>query len=363
MKCGKIENEIPMVSVVMPVYNSEGYLEIALESIVAQTVCDWEMLVINEYGSNSTTSSIIKKYVQKDSRINLIQNEKKLGLADSLNKGMRLAKGKYIARMDADDISHPMRFEKQIELLESNPQIGLCGTYQHHFGKEVNWIHKPPISNEECKANLIFSCDLCHSTVMFRREQFVENGLFYDKNYLAEDFELWSRAVQKVAFTNIPEVLGEYRWSGDNITKQKKSELARENALIVAHTLYSTLGITVEKEDYVLLEGWHNPFLDEKDRHIRKNMYIRYEKLLRRIYEQNQIKKYYDEKALLNVLAGRWRYARYREPEHAKRNVMSIEDIFNPHYIPDYVLMWKAYRERSVSLKTDVRKLLKYLHR
>ena len=98
-----------------------------------------------------------------------------MGLAESLNKGFRLAKGEYLARLDADDLAHKERFEKQVEFMDRNPQIGICGTYQHHFGDGVDWTHCPPITNDECRARLLFNCDLCQTTLMWRREVILKN--------------------------------------------------------------------------------------------------------------------------------------------------------------------------------------------
>jgi len=349
------------ISVIMPTYNDADFLREAIESIRNQTYQNWELLVINEYGSDLSTTKILQEYESRDKQIKFIQNREKLGLAESLNKGIHIAQGEYIARMDADDISHPTRFEKQVKLLRENPDIGLCGTYQHHFGQHMNWIHMPAVLPEECKANLLFDCDLCHSTVMFRKKVFLDHNLLYDKNYLAEDFELWSRAVRVVKFTNIPEVLGEYRWDGNNISLQKKDILAKENAVIVANALKRNLGIIVPKEDYILLEGWGNPFIAEKDKYLRKKMYERFQYLLIDIYKRNQQRKFYEEQALLNTIASQWRYVRYMEPRNSRRTVNSLNEIFNPHYIPDYKMMWKVYRERSTSFKDDIRKIWNYL--
>lgn len=351
----------PLVTVLLPVYNSRRHLREAIKSIQAQTYTNWEMLVINEYGSNDGSSDIVQNLSFVDSRIRLIQNGSRLGLANSLNYGMQMAKGKYIARMDADDLSHETRFEKQVYFLEEHPEIGLCGTYQHHFGKQIDWIHKPPITPEKCRANMMFDCDLCHSTVMFRRQLFMDNQLFYNPDYLAEDFELWSRAVRLIEFANIPEVLGEYRWDGENISIKKQEQMAKENARIVAAALERNLEIKVDFDDYILLEGWGNPFFREKDKAIRKQMYSRFKELLILIYETNQKKHFYDEKALLSIIASKWRYVRYLEPRNVERTVSSLEEIFNPHYIPDYMLIWNAYKNHIDSPIDFFKKVWLYL--
>lgn len=351
------------VTVVMPVYNSKEYLAEAIESILHQTFTDWELLIVNEYGSKDGSVEIIDEYKKREKRIRLVQNQEKLGLAESLNKGIRMAQGNYIARMDADDLSHPTRLEKQVQYLEMHPEIGLCGTYQHHFGAHINWIHKPPILPEACKANLMFDCDLCHSTVMFRKEVFLQHKLFYNSKYLAEDFELWTRAVREVKFANIPEVLGEYRWDGGNISVQKKEKLAKENAVIVANALKRNLGIVVPKEEYCLLEGWGNPFLKEKDKACRRNMYQKFQQLLMEIYHCNQQQKFYQEDALLSILASKWRYVRYMEPRNIQRTIKSIDEIFDSSYRPDYRMMWRAYCERRTGWRDDIRKIWNYLRK
>ena len=118
---------MPVISVIMPVYNTkEKFLREAVESILNQTFTDFEFIIIND-GSDSITEDIILSY--KDLRIKYLKNEQNLGIVQSLNKAVKTAKGKYIARMDADDISMPHRLEKQYEFMENHPQCGVCGTY------------------------------------------------------------------------------------------------------------------------------------------------------------------------------------------------------------------------------------------
>ena len=164
---------MPTVSVIIPTYNSAGFLSDAIESIRKQTLTDWELLIINEYGSDDGTAAIVQRFAEKDRRVHLIQNCQKLGLSGSLNRGIQQSAGKYIARLDADDISHPARLEKQVTFMEKNPSIAVCGTWQHHFGPGTDWIHKGATTKAQCKANLLFFCDLCHSTLMLRKEVFI----------------------------------------------------------------------------------------------------------------------------------------------------------------------------------------------
>ncbi|MFT5919102.1 MAG: glycosyltransferase involved in cell wall biosynthesis, partial [Granulosicoccus sp.] len=118
-------NEIPLVTVLLPVYNAEKFLEQAIRSVLDQTFTEFEFLIIND-GSTDRSEEIIVSF--NDSRIRYIKNETNLKLIKTLNKGIEFASGKYIARMDADDISLPTRFEQQVALLEKQPEIGVCGT-------------------------------------------------------------------------------------------------------------------------------------------------------------------------------------------------------------------------------------------
>lgn len=349
-----------LISAIMPAYRAEAHIREAIQSIQNQTYQNWELLIIQDLPDDGT-EEIIRKTAAKDSRIRLVQNHARQGIAQSLNLGMRLADGEYIARMDADDLSHKRRFEEQVHFLNSHPQISLCGTWQHHFGQGREWIHKTAVSPDRCRANLLFSCDLCHSTVMFRRQDFIGRKLFYDPNYLAEDFELWSRAVGRLQFANLPKVLGEYRWDGNNITVRNMDSLAKEHAQIVAKALQNNLGITVSAEQKRLLEGWGNPFYAQRNKKARKKMYQELEGLLRQIYSKNRQVRFYEEQALLAALNAQWRYAKYREPRNVARDAESIDAIFLKNQHPDYRLLWKEFQSRHVSAGQDVKRAVRYL--
>lgn len=354
---------MPKVSVVMPVYNSTKYLRESIESILKQTFTDFEFLIINEYGSNDGSADIIKEYEQKDSRVILVQNDKKLGLGNSLNKGFRLAKGKYIARLDADDIAHPTRFEKQIDLMDKNKNVGICGTYQHHFGPDFDWIHKPPATAEQCRSNLLFICDVCHSTLMIRKDILINNNLFYDNNFFAEDFELWTRAVVITDFVNIPEILGEYRIGEDNITHAKKTKLNIESGYIVADNLKKNLNLDIPKEKYVYFQGWENPFDDAENVIKRKEMLDDFKKILTMIFQKNKEVKFYDDQSLLNTIAAKWRWAKYHEPWNNSIYVNGLNEIFDENYKPLYSLRIKQFLKHNKTMKSKVKKICKVMIR
>ncbi|MGP1411549.1 MAG: glycosyltransferase family 2 protein [Peptoanaerobacter stomatis] len=322
------------ISVVLPVYNSWENLRDTIDSIINQTYTDWEIIIINEYGSNEIVEKIVSTY--KNNKIIFIQNDTRLGLSESLNKGIRLSSGEYIARIDSGDISYRNRFRKQVDLLEQNDSIGVCGTYQRHKGKRVNWVHKTPISKEDCKAALLFDCELCHSTVMFKKDIFEKNNLYYDKKYYAEDFELWSRVVEFTNIVNIPEELGLYR-VGDNITDKKKENIISESVRIVKKSLKKYLEIDVSDryDDYI--KNWTNPFKNERNLNIRKKMYLEYIELLTNIYKKNLDIGFYNENSLKKIINLKWKNMKYREPkDFTKGFEREFEYIFKKNYIPNF---------------------------
>ncbi|MBE6904686.1 MAG: glycosyltransferase [Ruminococcaceae bacterium] len=306
---------MPRVSIVLPTYNSERYIMDTVNSLLKQTYTDFELLVVNEYGSNDGTVEIVNMF--HDGRIRIVQNHVKLGLAESLNVGFRCAKGKYIARADADDVYPEYRLERQVAYMDAHPDISVCGSWQHHFGKR-NHIHMPAEKPEEIKAKLIFNCDLCHSTLLLRKDDFIKNDLWYDSSYLSEDFELWSRASRKLNFYNMPEVLGEYRWDGENITASKMDRLESEAQKIIARTLKEQLGLEIPVTDMVLLSGWSNPFMDALGKE-KKALLCREKELLKKIVRANQVRQAYDPKALEKVLKSRWDWASGNAVEAVKQ--------------------------------------------
>lgn len=285
------------VSVILPTFQSEQYLAECLDSIFQQTFQDFEILLINELGNDDKTLEIALSY--NDRRLNIVQNETWLGLHGSLNRGINLAKGEYLARIDADDWAHPLRFEKQVSYLDRHPRVGVCGSYQLHFGNKVDWIHKPPVSHEQIKSNLLFSCDLCHSTLMLRKKSFIENELLY-KDFKAEDYELWLRATKVIEFYTIPEVLGKYRVSTNSITNSKIKQLDTESGELVLRTLSENLNLHLPPELSIYFQGWENPF-------YYNNISLgTFRDLLSLIYYQNKTIKYYNEECLSKTLTEKW---------------------------------------------------------
>lgn len=238
----------PKVSVIMPVYNGQDYLSQAIESILNQTFTDFEFIIIDD-GSTDNSFNIIQSYY--DPRIVLIRNETNLKLIASLNKGLNLAKGKYIARMDADDISLPGRLAKQVEFMDKNPSIGLCGTWAELFGECEQSFWRFTDDPDIVKCMLIFGCCIVHPSVMFRRT-ILETGLCYSDLYPhAEDYALWVHIAQQYKITNIPEVLLKYRKTGSQVSSRYAEEQLQTTLKIQLEQM-NALGIEPTEEERLL---------------------------------------------------------------------------------------------------------------
>ena len=199
----------PPVTVLMPVYNGQKHLREAVDGILAQTFPDFEFLVIDD-GSTDDTPRILQSL--QDARISVIRNDTNAGLAASLNKGIRLARGGLIARMDCDDISLPARLEKQVAFMNANASVGVCGTGAICFGdgKEQRWRH--PASDAAIRARLFFGNSIVHSSAMIRRSVLTDNNLGYDESLdCAQDYDLWTRISRHTKLANLDEPLVRYR--------------------------------------------------------------------------------------------------------------------------------------------------------
>lgn len=195
----------PLVSVVISTYNDEKYINEAIKSILCQTYKNLEVIVINDASSDNTAK--VLEHISDD-RMRIFHNKENLKLAHNLNVGISKSTGKYIARMDADDIALPDRIAQQVLYMESHPEVDVCGSYVKAFGNADN-VMSYPVSQEEIKVRLLFENTLCHPSVMFRKESI---DFEYDESFsAAQDHELWSRIVWNKQIRNIPEVLLKYR--------------------------------------------------------------------------------------------------------------------------------------------------------
>lgn len=221
----------PMISVVMPVYNAEKYVAEAIESILNQTYGNFEFIIIDDCSTDSSYE-ILQSYAAKYPRIKLFKNEVNSKLPKTLNFGISQAIGKYIARMDADDISLPARFAKQIEFMESHPEVGVCGTSAIEFNSTSSDLRvmKVQTIHELIKPYSFFvCCNMIHPSIIARRELFVKIGHFsFNENLggLAEDYALWTEMLHDgVIFANLEQALLKYRVTSSQTTNVLRSQI------------------------------------------------------------------------------------------------------------------------------------------
>ena len=350
----------PLITVLMPTFNSENYIGETLWSVFEQTCPDFELLIMNEAGSSPETTEVISFF--EDDRIKVVQNKTRLGLAESLNEGIKIARGKYIARIDADDLATEDRFELQANFLENNKEYGLCGSRQHHFGVDTDFVHEVAEEHDDIKAALIYGCEICHSTIMIRREYFLKNNLFYDNTKKAEDYELWTRAVHKFKFHNIKKVLGEYRVGAENITKNKFNALSAESAVIAANNLSKYLNVNVSKNHLEYLTGWENRF-EEVEEKERKVALEEEEAILREMVKNNLIYKNYKDSSLLIAINRRWRWilGKYSYG-HDLDEVLNVDDLFKKYPFSEIRCDEENCTDKSFSLKQCLKGVLKFFY-
>ncbi len=220
VKSSELKMSKPTISVVMSVYNGERYLREAIESILNQSFSDFEFIIIND-GSTDKTEEIIESF--KDVRIIYIKNPSNLGLSKSFNIGIRQARGQYIARMDADDTSEPDRFEKQLDYLNKNEEVGIIGSVVTLIDERGRRLKKQnrPAEHIKIKWHSLFSTPLIHPTVMARANILKDNP--YDETLTnSEDYELWSRLlfVTNTRLANLREPLLLYRVYKNSFTQK-----------------------------------------------------------------------------------------------------------------------------------------------
>lgn len=235
------ERSAPALSVIMSVYNGERYLSQAVNSIVEQSFDDFEFLVVDDCSTDGT-SALCGEYASRDRRIRVIKNDKNIGLTRSLNKALGLARGKYVARMDADDVSLPRRFERQLTYLDSNPSVGLVGS----FYREIDCKGEPmevfqfPTDPVLIKWRMCFENPIPHPAVMIRKSLLDDLGGYDETWRTSQDYELFTRISQKARLTNLPQVLYLWRRHEKSVSSRENKE-QRENALLISQKYVSDL--------------------------------------------------------------------------------------------------------------------------
>lgn len=296
--------ESPRISVIMPVFNGEDFLQESIDSILNQTYPNFEFL-IGDDGSTDNSWHILS--AQKDPRIRLFRNERNLGIAVTLNILIDSSKGEFIARQDCDDISLPERLKKQVKFLDNHPDIGLCGTFVEYFGSRVMKLLRP-VHDEEIKAYMLVSSPITHPTVMFRRsvlEKLVVSR--YDQSkFPAEDYAMWFEFSRKTKLANLREILLKYRFHGNNITVTNANDQIVKCNLIRKEIFGYTLSYDLTDHETQLINSIYTTNFQN-----RKELSA-LESLLLRMLGKNRETHYYNEQVLQNFFAHLWRTACFK---------------------------------------------------
>jgi glycosyltransferase involved in cell wall biosynthesis len=290
----------PKISVLMPVYNGEKYLKEAIESVLYQDFTDFEFLIIND-GSTDSSTKIISSYT--DARIRIIDNEKNIGLVGTLNKGLDLAKGEYIARMDCDDISIKSRLSVQVKLMDSNKNIGASGSFYRLLRKNKKAISDLPINNEEIKAFMIFNSPIAHPSAIIRSSILKQHNLKYDSEYIhCEDYNLWSQISEFSQLANTADVLLEYRVHENQITGNAKFLFAKSSSLNLIRLRHLKLLDIVPNEDELAI---HN-LIGNGEKLGSEEQLKSAQTWLKKIVQINNKNKAVDETYFEKIILERW---------------------------------------------------------
>lgn len=229
----KRKNTTPKVSVLLPLYNTNPHhLREAVEGILNQTFIDFELIILNDSPKNTALDKIISEY--KDPRIIYRKNERNMGIVNSRNKLIDMARGKYIAIHDHDDISVQDRFEVQVKYLDKHPDIGVISGLKHYFGNTIRIIHSPEF-DKDIRAEMCRKTCVSHGSAMIRKSLLDLHNIRYEHAYNpSEDYMLWVRLMQYTKFYNIQKPTIFYRYLNHNTSVLSRHEINRTSDLIAS---------------------------------------------------------------------------------------------------------------------------------
>lgn len=288
----------PKVSIIMSVYNAEKFVSETIDSILCQSFTDFEFLIVDD-GSTDKTFKVISSF--SDPRLKVRRNKINLGYIRNLNLLISLAKGEYIARQDADDISLPRRLEKQVRLLDKKSEIGVCGTNAVFFGEKRRKT-SIPTNDADIKAYMIFRNPFIHSSVMIRGCILKEDkNLIYDSDYYpSEDYDLWFKISLEYKLVNLPNALLRIRWHDNNVSLLNE-KIQINNANQIRHkAIECSLSFGMNEEEKRL----HDLFSNSTNINVHDLMSL--EKWNLKMQKLNKKNHYYSEKALQKIILTYW---------------------------------------------------------
>lgn len=336
---------MPRVTVLMPTYNVAPYVREAIDSVMQQTYTDFELLVIDDCSTDNTVE-VVRNI--DDPRIHIVQNEKNVGLAENLNRGLSHITTEYVARMDGDDIAEPFWLEREVAILDNHPDIGICSGGFERFGT-VKSLVRFPEHHEDCLANMLFECSVIVPT--FRMSLYRDHGLRYSTEaFPAEDYRFWAECLRLTKMYNIQETLFHYRMHPTQICTARREEQQRKVALVRRYMLeWLSEDFNEEEKAYYTGQFMAPQIASKQDYRERKAF-------CRKMIEKNRSVGHFDEEAL-----------RRRLDKHLMLTLYStiVDRFFNNGYsIPKYLNYLSSGLAFRTGRKYETKFLLKsLLHR
>jgi glycosyltransferase involved in cell wall biosynthesis len=253
--------ECPRVTVLLSVYNGDRFLREAIDSVLGQAWEDFELLVVND-GSTDGTATILKSY--SDARLQIITNERNIGVPASLNRGLAHARGEYIARIDADDLALPERLVEQVQYLDRHPQVGLvaCATeFVDEDGTAIR-VESFGLIPEQLYYTLTFVNCIHSSSVTFRKELILDIGGYDESMRYAIDYDLWLRVSRRTKIVKLRKVLAKWRDSDTNISRRFKAEQSAFADMAYLKNLRALMGTSINVDEALC---FHNVAYPNRD--------------------------------------------------------------------------------------------------
>lgn len=288
------------ITVIFPVYNCAEYLKEAVDSVLNQTFKDFELLAIND-GSTDNSVEILESY--DDERIRLVHNEQNMGLIATLNKGLDLCESPYIVRADADDICMSTRLEQQFNFMESNPEVGLSGTWYVGFTEKGEMPFKTGYltGDDDIRIKHLYQLHVSHGTSIIRKKILDEHNLRFDPDYQhAEDYDLFVRMSQHCKLANIPEILYKVRYHEASVS-HKFNDIQTKNSNRVMQRQFKLMGIDLSDNEVVLYKQMaYGDFSASKDKMEQTR------ELYGKLIAANKLSGYVPHEKFANYLATIW---------------------------------------------------------
>lgn len=353
----------PRVTVFIPVYNSQAYVGAAIDSVLAQTYRDFELLIIDD-GSTDGTPSILAEYAKRDSRVRIVTQAENIGQPQTRNHGLDLARSELIAFLDADDMCAPQRLERQVAYLDTHSDIDGVGSWMAWIDEQGKFsckgLYKLPLDADDIACRTLFECPLAQGTMMLRKVAF--SGYRYDNDFIvSEDYELWARMIATRRFANLPEALSYYRYHDTQATTTQNHAQKAFNLTIYGRQV-AALGLQHDANDLIhheclfKFEG-RRPVLERTGAPLDID-YLRWARAwLEALIEGNVDHQIYPEPAFSHTLAARWLFA-CRKAARNSSTLGVLREIFGSplrrivvayywRQLKDRLLHWRSARSNT----------------